>query len=283
MTEENRNLPALREDTGPGGVFSGSVVRFELAQRMARALVAADMVPAQFRNNLGNALVALDMAQRMGMSPMTVMQNLNVIQGRPAWSSQFMIALVNASGLFSPIRYEFRGAEGTDEWACRATARDLRANEPVSGPWVSIKMAKDEGWYGRTGSKWRTMPELMMHYRAGAFFARLYAGHLIMGETREEAEDTIGQRPPIDITPPRTLDPADPDAPPAADPIAAANEQARRRRGRPPRTQPAPEPVVDAVVAPPPPAEPASVTAPEPEAPPPAQPDQAPATEPEFF
>jgi hypothetical protein len=33
----------------------------------------------------------------------------------------------------------------------------------------------------KAGSKWKTMPELMMRYRAAAFFGRLYAPEITMG------------------------------------------------------------------------------------------------------
>jgi hypothetical protein len=53
-----------------------------------------------------------------------------------------------------------------------------------------MKMAKDEGWYGKNGSKWQTMPELMMKYRASAFFMRTECASLAMGFlTAEENED----------------------------------------------------------------------------------------------
>jgi len=43
-------------------------------------------VPENYRGetNMGNALIALDMANRMGISPLMVMQNLHVIEGRPS-------------------------------------------------------------------------------------------------------------------------------------------------------------------------------------------------------
>ena len=50
--------------------------------------------------------------------------------------------------------------------------------EVIEGAEVTIGMAKAEGWYskkdkyGKETSKWQTMPELMLAYRAAAFFAR---------------------------------------------------------------------------------------------------------------
>ena len=53
-----------------------------------------------------------------------------------------------------------------------------------------MAMAKKEGWATKSGSKWATMPELMIRYRAAAFWGRLYASDLLLGlQTQEEAID----------------------------------------------------------------------------------------------
>lgn len=47
-----------------------------------------------------------------------------------------------------------------------------------------------KGWFSKDGSKWRTMPELMLRYRAASFFGRLYAPDILYGmQTTEEVED----------------------------------------------------------------------------------------------
>jgi hypothetical protein len=110
-----------------------------------------------------------------------------------------MIGMVNQSGRYSPLSFKMTGTEGEDDWTCTATATHLETGKEVEGPPCSLKMAKDEGWYGRNGSKWQTMPGLMMRYRAGTFFARLYAPDLCMGmQSAEELNDVIPQR---DATP----------------------------------------------------------------------------------
>ena len=172
-----------------GSVFSG-IQAFEDAQRIAKALASSTLIPPQFQGQQGfaNCLVALEIANRLGLSPFLVMQHVHVIHGRPSFSSQFLIALVNGCGEFSPLRFELKG-DG-DQQACRCTATDLKSSELLEGPWVSIAMAKREGWATKNGSKWATMPELMLRYRAAAFWQRLYASHLTLGfKTEEEAID----------------------------------------------------------------------------------------------
>lgn len=167
---------------------------FESAQRMALALVSSNIVPEQYRgkDNIGNAIVALEMAQRIGASPLAVMQNLNIIHGRPSWSSTFIIAALNSCGRFAPVRFEVTG-EGDDR-SCIAWTTD-KTGERLEGPPASIAMAKAEGWFAKNGSKWKTMPELMLRYRAAAFFGRLYAPDVLNGMHATEEVEDIGDRP----------------------------------------------------------------------------------------
>lgn len=178
-------------NTSDSMLVFGSETNFNNAQRMATALSKSNIIPANYQDNLPNCIIALEMANRINMSPIMVMQNLYVVHGNPGWSSKFLIAALNCSGRFSPLRYEFRGTEGKDDWGCRAWATD-NTGEKLYGAWADIAMAKAEGWYGKTGSKWKTMPQLMLQYRAGAFFARTFAPEIGMGmQTVEELNDTI--------------------------------------------------------------------------------------------
>jgi len=172
-----------------GSVFSG-IQAFEEAQRIAKALASSTLIPPQFQGQQGfaNCLVALEIANRMRISPFLAMQHLHVIHGRPSWSSSFIIAMVNGCGRFSPLRFEITG-EG-DSLACYARATDLASEQELKGPTITMAMAKKEGWSTKPGSKWATMPDLMIRYRAAAFWGRLYASDLLLGlQTQEEAID----------------------------------------------------------------------------------------------
>lgn len=125
------------------------------------------------------------------MNVLAVMQNLYSVHGKPAWSSQFLIACVNASGRFTAMRYDATGQKGTDSEGCIAWASD-KSGQRLDSPEVTIGMAKSEGWYGKNGSKWKTMPQLMLRYRAATLFARLYAPELTMGiHTDDEIVDIV--------------------------------------------------------------------------------------------
>lgn len=161
---------------------------FALAQREATALAKSSLVPKEFSGNVANCLIAMNLAKRTGFDALMVMQNLDVIHGRPSFRASFLIACVNACGRFTPLKYRLSG-DG-DERTCVAVAHDRETGDEVEGPPVSIKMAKDEGWYGKNGSKWKTMPDLMLRYRAAAFFARTIAPEVSLGMmTSDELED----------------------------------------------------------------------------------------------
>ncbi|MGS1115982.1 hypothetical protein [Castellaniella sp. UC4442_H9] len=241
----------------------GNLESFELMQRAARLLSSSTLVPAAYRatiektdrygnvtdtrenpNALANAVVALNMSQRMGADPLMVMQNLYIVEGRPSWSSQWIIAAINGCGRFSPLRFDIKDMGDLDvefdtfEWKDGANGRrqretitrkvrvhnkegvawtvesgttipqfgleDLKEHGGVYGcckkfgvpiiesPAVSIEMAVKEGWYTKNGSKWQTMPDVMLRYRTASFFGKLYAPELLMGlQTVEEAQDII--------------------------------------------------------------------------------------------
>jgi hypothetical protein len=169
---------------------SFSIRGFDHAQRVAKMLAASSLIPKDYQGNIQNTMIALEMANRIGASPIMVMQNLYIVQGKPSWSSSFIIASLNACKRFSPLRFDMAGQE--EDYGCTAWAYDLATGDKLEGPKVTMKMANAEGWVKKQGSKWQTMPELMFRYRAAAFFGRLYAPDILMGmQTAEEVADVM--------------------------------------------------------------------------------------------
>lgn len=166
----------------------GSPATFEHAQRVAKMLSSSSLIPKEYQGNIQNTMIAIEMANRIGANPLMVMQNLYIVHGRPSWSSSFIIAALNACKRFSPLRFVMSG-EG-EEYGCTAWAYDVDTKDKLEGPKVTLKMANAEGWVSKSGSKWKTMPELMFRYRAAAFFGRLYAPDILMGiHTSDEMDD----------------------------------------------------------------------------------------------
>jgi hypothetical protein len=176
-------------------VFSG-IAAFDAAQRMAKALCSSTLVPKEYQGQQGlaNSLIALEIASRMRLSPLVVMQNMTPIHGRPTWSSKFLIATVNASGRFSPLRFVFDDKEKPAR--CHAVATDKATGEVLEGEAITLELARKEGWWSRKDrqgnetSKWQTMTGQMLRYRAAAWWANVYCPEIALGlMTQEEALD----------------------------------------------------------------------------------------------
>ena len=196
-----------------------TVKQFEIMQRMAKMYTESTIVPDTYKGNTGNCVIALDMAMRMNANPLMIMQNLYVVKGNPSWSSKFLIATINMSGKYTSLRYrkrvlgkvgkvnyndivwnntskkntivvkEFDGSN-VDNIECVAYATELSTGEILESDPITIEIAIKEGWYTKAGSKWVTMPSLMLTYRAAAFWQRMYCPEISMGFlTKEEADD----------------------------------------------------------------------------------------------
>lgn len=214
------------------GVCLETDLGFESMQRIAKMLSSSSIVPVIYRakiekldrfgnvtssrdnqSALPNCFVALNMSQSIKADVLMVMQNLNIIEGKPSWSSTYTIASINACGKYSPLRYELEdlGEKEVEyinvKWVdqkkietpvsikikntkCVAWAIEKATGERLESPPVTMELAVKEGWYSKNGSKWKTMPELMLRYRAATFFGRLYSPELLVGlQTTEEVED----------------------------------------------------------------------------------------------
>ena len=170
------------------GIF-GTSDNFIMAMQMAKALSESTIVPQTYQKNPSNCLIAIEQAQRMNISPLMVMQNLYPIQGKPSWSSKFLIASINASRKFD-MELQYDETKDTDRKPYSCVAWTMKNGRRIEGMEVNMQMAKDEGWLDKNGSKWKTMPQLMLRYRAASFFSSLNCPELTMGIcTKEEIED----------------------------------------------------------------------------------------------
>lgn len=161
--------------------------RFDQLWRMAAILSKSSLVPESYKGKVEDCFVACQMALRLQIEPMMVLQNVYVVKGRPGMEAKLAIALVNARGPFlSPIDYDLEG-EG-DNRKCTAFAT-LRKSGKVCKMSVSIQTAKDNGWYRKDGS-WENLPELMLRYRSATFLIRVYAPEVLLGmQTTDELRD----------------------------------------------------------------------------------------------
>lgn len=164
----------------------GFIESFRESYKLASVFAKSSLVPQQYQGKTEDCAIAVDMAERMGVTPLMVMQNLYVVKGKPSWSGQACMSFIKAKyGTAEPV---YTGQRGTDTRGCfvRVTKPD---GEVIEGAEVTIGMAKAEGWMNN--SKWKNMPELMLAYRAAAFFARVYCPEILMGvQVEGEVEDS---------------------------------------------------------------------------------------------
>lgn len=208
-----------------GGINFFDPLQFNTMQRACRLFANSELVPDMYKKSdknpeekaMANCMIAIDMASRIGANPLMIMQNMVVIYGRPSWSSKFLVATVNTCGRFNPLQYRFteKGMLGmvdyTDyEWnggrkvavqkqfdgkkimdiECVAFTTAKGSDDVLESSPISIRLAIQEGWYTKAGSKWQTMTKQMLMYRAASFWTSAYAPELSMGmRTVEETQD----------------------------------------------------------------------------------------------
>lgn len=215
-------LATLRQNAAYNASLAGQMQRqFETYQRIAVPLAESDFVPAAYKGKIGNCVIAVEMAARLGVLPLTVMQNLCVVNGTPTWKAKFLIGCVNSCGRYTTLDYRI-SIDGTvgdvkyktweksakdgknhevskpferpqlDNLVCVAYATEKATGKELVSTPVSIRMAVEEGWYNKTGSKWQTMPEQMLRYRAASFWVSAFAPEMGMGlRTEEEQRDIV--------------------------------------------------------------------------------------------
>lgn len=196
---DGTELPAAQEQLAlkvavPTAVSMWNDVKLmNMSFRMAKMLSCSALVPDAYRNRPEDCLVVIDIANRLGISPLMVAQNLYVVKGKPSWSGSFCAAAVNGSGRFSPLEFNWVGKPGEMSYGCYASAVRLGTGALCISDTVTMQMAKQEGWLNKPGSKWQTMPTQMMMYRAAAFFARAHCSDILLGyKTVEEIQDIHG-------------------------------------------------------------------------------------------
>ena len=221
MANYNLQLAQTRANAEYSASIAGQMQRqFETYQRIAKPLSESNFVPAAYKGNIGDCIIAVEMAARLGVFPLTVMQNLCVVKGNPTWKSRFLIGCVNTCGRYTTLDYRItvegtvgdvsyktweKGKDGKnheilkpfdkpemDNLVCVAFATEKKTGKVLNSPPVSIRMAVQEGWYTKDGSKWPSMPNLMLRYRAASFWVSTFAPEMSMGfRTEEEQHDIV--------------------------------------------------------------------------------------------
>lgn len=227
LAKVNQGVVAMQPTTSQAIVNFFDPLQFETIQRVCKMFASSELVPDMYKASeknpiekaISNCMIAIEISQRIGASPLMVMQNMVPIYGKPSWSSKFLVAMVNTCGRFNPLQYRFteKGMLGMVDYTDYVWDNATRSKKPVvkqfdgkkimdiecvayttakgadqvleSSP-VSIRLAVQEGWYTKNGSKWQTMAKQMLMYRAASFWTSAYAPELSMGmRTVEEQQD----------------------------------------------------------------------------------------------
>ena len=156
------------------------------AYRMAKAICLAKLAPKGL-DTPEACMVAIMHGMEIGLAPMTALQRLAVVNGRPTIWGDGAMSLVRASGLCEFVRETCLG-QGD---ALTATCEAMRRGEPE--PIVrtfSVADAKRAGLWGKSGP-WQQYPNRMLQMRARAFalrdgFADVLGGLYLREEIEEE-------------------------------------------------------------------------------------------------
>jgi hypothetical protein len=192
----------------------------EEALRLSDTLSKSGLVPAALRGKPADILVVLMTGRELGIGPMQAMQDINVIQGKPVYSADLMVA--NCKRRRDVCEY-FSMVESTDTFAIYKTKR-VGASEVVLK--YTLDDARQEGLLGR--DSWIKRPKVMLRRRCAAQLARDEHPDLVRGYDPDEAQDFAAAPNP----PPPSL-PREPQAPAAQQEVDVPTE--------PVRDEPAPE------------------------------------------
>jgi hypothetical protein len=190
MTESTA-LTTTQAAAAPGALsflYDGSA--FDHLWRVAKAFSMSGMVPAHFQGKPESCMVALMYAQQLGEHPMVMFQEVTVINGRPETSARFAIARANKSGLLAgPITWKARGQGETLEVQASAVLR--QTGEEIAAT-VSMREAVADGW--TRNSKYKSIPEQMLRWRAATRLINLYIPEVLFGLRVKDEIDPVSVR-----------------------------------------------------------------------------------------
>ena len=189
--KENSIVVATPKNTPNAPTMWNDAKLYNQALQMAQLLAKSELIPQAYRNKPAECLIAIDIGNRIGIPPIVVMQNSQVVYGKFTWNGSACKSMIDGCGKYQYTRFVEVGEKDKDNYGLYLEAVDNYGNI-VKGVTVTVGMAKAEGWYDRN-PKWKNVTELMLRYRASAFFMRTECASIAMGfHTKEEVEDVWG-------------------------------------------------------------------------------------------
>lgn len=163
--------------------------------KVAQGLANSKLVPQSFRGDTWGIMIAMEMANRMHMGLLNVLQNMYIVQGKPSWSGQFCISAINGCGMFEPLEFIWYKDDQGNVTGCSAQAVNRATGKLCVGAPITNETVTKFGWDAKSGSMWNIpgQREQMFMYRAAAFFARTFCPEVLGGlYTKEENMDIAG-------------------------------------------------------------------------------------------
>jgi hypothetical protein len=155
------------------------------AMEFSKLIANSNFVPMEYRGKPGDILVCLQMGAEIGLSPLSALQSISVINGKPSVWGDGAIALVQASGLLLDHEEDVEG-EGDERYGWCRMVRKGRATPYMKK--FSIADAKRAGLWGR--NVWKGYPDVMLVARARSACMRAAFPDVLKGVIpREEALD----------------------------------------------------------------------------------------------
>jgi hypothetical protein len=201
---------ATRTDKVPVA-FGVAPETYDAAYRMAKALSDSTIIPKDYRGKPADVLAAILMGVEVGLAPMTALQSIAVINGRPGIYGDGLLALILTSPLYVSHRewYEVVNEDGEilevdaltpdalAQPSTRAVCEFVRKDreDPVRRMF-SVAQAKRANLLNKQGP-WTEYPDRMLQMRARSFAARDAFPDVLKGlRTLEELTDIPEETPP---------------------------------------------------------------------------------------
>lgn len=166
------------------GIFDPDL--FDHLWRIGKAFASTKLVPVHFQGKQEDCFIAAALALELKANPLIVMQNIYVVHGTPGFSTKFAIALANERGPFKDIiQFKEFGQKGSPDYGIVAFAHTQKGSYCEFK--ADMKMAKAEGW--DKNPKYKSMPDVMLAYRAASFLIRRHCPEVLFGmQTQDEVE-----------------------------------------------------------------------------------------------
>lgn len=175
---------------------------FEHSQRLAKMFASSQLIPKHLQGKVADVTIALQLAYRIDEDPLTVMQSIYIVHGRPGWAATYIIARAKRAGI--SIRWEVKRGEQPLKFkrkvknggTVNAEMPDLTVTARTKLPGdtdtvevtLSSRTAIADGW--ANNEKYSTIAEQMLCYRTATFLVRRYAPEILLGlPTAIEVED----------------------------------------------------------------------------------------------